>query len=218
MSVERATASQRRRLGVQWRIPPGRGGHRQPTVAATARAGRRSPKTEARERKALEKAGQLRLSLDPTTIPLKSKDSQQMNVNDFTGSKYLASGDFTETPSNWVITAVGSEIIGRDDPQEKATLQLSDGNGQVEARLLVMNATRLKALARVFGNDMDQWVGKPVRIWVDWTDFRGESVKTIRIAGTPVAAVSGGRTAAAGTGKGRSRTATADVLDDEIPF
>lgn len=131
-----------------------------------------------------------------------------MRASDFTTSKYLSSGDFGDQSSNWTITAVGSEVIGRDDPQKKPVLQISDSNGKPAGRGLVLNATNLRALARSFGDEMEAWVGRPIRVHSTWVSYRGEQVRGVRV--TP------GVTAMRAAG-GASRDIK-DDLDDEIPL
>lgn len=104
-----------------------------------------------------------------------------MRASDFISSKYLSASDFGDQPTDWVITAVGSEIIGREDPHEKPVLQLSDSNGKPAGRGLVLNVTNLRALASSFGDDMEEWVGKPVQISTIWVSFHGEQVRGIRV-------------------------------------
>jgi hypothetical protein len=146
-----------------------------------------------------------------------------MKASDFTNSKYLAASDFGEKAVIWTIHDVGSVVIGRNDPAERPTLQLLDAEGVPEPRLLVLNVTNVKTLARVLGNDMDSWAGEKIRIWSEWTDFRGERVKGIRCAAAVAAVSSGGGGAGGGSGavplRAPARPAMpSQELDDEILF
>jgi hypothetical protein len=114
-----------------------------------------------------------------------------MRASDFSSSKYLSASDFSDQPTNWIITAVSSDIIGRDDPQERPVLQLRSSNGKPLGRGLVLNNTNLRALSRVLGDEMEPWVGQTVRISTVWVAFRGEQVRGIRV--TPGAAGGSGR-------------------------
>jgi hypothetical protein len=130
-----------------------------------------------------------------------------MLASDFTNSKYLSASDFGDQFSDWTITAVGAEIIGRDDPREKPVLQISDSNGKPAGRGLVLNATNLRALARSYGDHMEAWVGKPIRIRSILVSYRGDPVRGIQVE--PV--VTAMRAA-----RGASRDMQ-DDLDAEIP-
>lgn len=130
-----------------------------------------------------------------------------MRASDFTHSKYLSASDFGDQPSNWVITAVGSEIIGRDDPQEKPVLQLSDNDKRKPAgRGLVLNITNLRRLARAYGDEMESWVGQTVAISAVWVAFHGEQVRGTRV-------MPGDATLEAAGGSERD-----DLGDDFIPY
>jgi hypothetical protein len=139
---------------------------------------------------------------------LQEKETNPMRASDFNSSKYLSASEFGDQPSNWTITAVGSEIIGRDDPQKKPVLRISDSNCRPAGRGLVLNVTNLRALARGFGDDMEAWVGRPIRINSIWVSYQGEQVRGTRV--TP------GVTAMRAAGDA-SRDIK-DDLDDEIPL
>jgi hypothetical protein len=124
-----------------------------------------------------------------------------MRASDYTNSKYLSASDFGDQPTTWTITAVGSEIIGRDDPQEKPVLQLRDSNGKPARGGLVPNITNLRTLSRAFGDEMEQWVGQTVHINAVWVAFHGEQVRGTRVM--PGAAGGSGRD---------------DLDDDFVPF
>lgn len=46
---------------------------------------------------------------------------------------------------------------------------------------LALNKTNGKAIATMYGNDTDEWVGKPIAIYVTTTEFEGEQRECIRI-------------------------------------
>ncbi len=50
---------------------------------------------------------------------------------------------------------------------------------------LVLNRTNAEVLARVFGPDSDDWLGKKVFLFVDQTDFRGKRVDCLRLKVAP---------------------------------
>jgi hypothetical protein len=129
-----------------------------------------------------------------------------MRASDFTNSRFFAAADFDDQPVNWTIASVSSEIIGRDDPAKKAVLQLIDSNGKPTGRELVLNKTNIRALAKAFGDDMETWIGRSIRIQSSWVNYRGEQVRGIQVAPGVVAL-----RAASGAG-GRS---VKDDLDDE---
>jgi hypothetical protein len=132
-----------------------------------------------------------------------------MKASDFTSSRFFAAADFGDQPSNWTIASMSSEIIGRDDPAKKAVVQLIDDTGTPAGRELVLNKNNIRALAKPFGDDMDAWVGRPIRIQSIWVNYRGEQVRGIRVM-PGVVAIS-----TVGDAGGRS---VKEDLDDVIPI
>lgn len=110
-----------------------------------------------------------------------------MKASDFISSPYFNAADVGDKPRNWIIAAIAEETIGRDNPTKKPVLDLIDGDGKPADRRLVLNKTNLNALARVFGDEMDSWIGQTIRIQSDWTAYRGDRVRGIRVMPGPVA-------------------------------
>lgn len=104
-----------------------------------------------------------------------------MNANDFLNSQFFNANDFDDKPSNWTIASVNSAVIGRDDPAEKAVLEVYDTDGTLAGRRLVLNKTNVRSLAKAFGDDMDTWVGRPIRINSIWVSYRGEQTRGIHV-------------------------------------
>ena len=50
-----------------------------------------------------------------------------------------------------------------------------------EKKPLAMNSTNCKAIAAMYGNDTDQWVGKRITIYPTTTQMTGETVECIRV-------------------------------------
>jgi hypothetical protein len=138
-----------------------------------------------------------------------------MLASSFSTSKYASASDFGPEPTVWIIHAVGSAVFKRnDDQEERATVTLADPEGRV-TKPMVLNVTRLRALSRVFGDDMDRWLGRTVRVWTEVIFFRGEETQTIRIASAPAAVQEPRRT------QRRAVSGAAPDLrgpNDEIPF
>jgi len=126
-----------------------------------------------------------------------------MRASDYLKSRFFTADDFSDRPETYTIVSVGEEVIGRDSPTTKPVLELADGDGKAVARLLSLNKTNLRVLAKVYGDDMKSSVGRPIRIRSDWTSFKGERTRGIQVAPGAVTV----RTA----GGGQS-------LNDEIPF
>jgi hypothetical protein len=46
---------------------------------------------------------------------------------------------------------------------------------------LVLNKTNGDAIADAYGFDTDDWVGKPIELFTDWTRFKGQRTQCIRV-------------------------------------
>jgi len=132
-----------------------------------------------------------------------------MKASDYLRSPYFNASDFGDRSENWTIVGVSEEIIGRDDPTKKPVLELSDGNGRIDPRRLILNKTNLRTLAKAFGDDMKSWVGRPIRICSVPVTVRGEPTRGTRVMPGAVAVREPVRAATSG---GQS------VPDDKIPF
>jgi hypothetical protein len=99
-------------------------------------------------------------------------------------------------------------------------LQLNDINGKPAGRELVLNKTNVRGLAKAFGDEMEAWVGRAIRIQSIWVSFRGQQVPGIRVAPGVVAmrSTGGGGGRSAGRTDGAAAPARKDDLDDEIPL
>jgi hypothetical protein len=127
-----------------------------------------------------------------------------MNINEAFPSKYLKASDLQDREVAVVIGRIEMETIGTD------RRMLLYFNGKDKA--LVCNKTNATSIAKGYGQDTDNWIGKPIVLFSAYVDFKGESVEAIRIklkkAGTAGAPVPPPQ------GNGNS---TAD-LDDAVPF
>jgi hypothetical protein len=140
-----------------------------------------------------------------------------MKASEFSSSPYFNAADVGDKPKNWIIAAIAKESIGRDDPTEKPVLDLIDGDGKPAGRRLVLNKTNLAARARVFGDDMESWIGQTIRMQSVWTAYCGERVRGIGVTPAPAAlrsAGSAGGAAAAVTAGAARRTDPAGRKDD----
>jgi hypothetical protein len=139
-------------------------------------------------------------------------------------SGFLTAADVGDKPETWTIAAITAEVIGRDNPAKKVVLSLADANGEVNGRRLVLNKTNLGTLAKAFGNELQTWVGRPIRIQSNWTTYRGDRVRGIIVTPAAVAlraagnAGRAGAPAAADTARRPDPTGRKDDFDDAIPF
>ena len=91
----------------------------------------------------------------------------------FKGS-YFKAADLDGKPKEVIIKSVAEEDVG---DETKVVLRFKDCD-----QALVLNKTNGGALAEAYGDDMDGWVGKPVVLKPDKTDFGGKRVDCVRVA------------------------------------
>jgi hypothetical protein len=141
-----------------------------------------------------------------------------MKRSDAFPSQYLNAADLAgrgELPV--IIEHVAQENIGNDEDQRsKPVMYFKNGS-----KGLPLNGTNWDALAAVFGDESDGWIGKQVILWVDpAVRFRGKPTPGIRFKSPPAKAVAEKPTA----GKPQLKTVSqqsedpAADMDDQIPF
>ena len=96
-------------------------------------------------------------------------------ASDFLQSSTINADAVGDKPVKLKIVSVSPETT-RDD-KIKLGLQFD----KFDDRKLLLNATNLKALIKVFGEDYSKWVGKSVTLKIEDTMFLGEPTKGVRI-------------------------------------
>lgn len=93
-------------------------------------------------------------------------------------SKYLSHFELAGRDVTVTIKLIAlSEIIGAGGKKSKKALVMFQG----KQKGMVMGATCLKTIARIYGDDTDAWLGKPITIYPTTTEASGETVGTIRV-------------------------------------
>jgi hypothetical protein len=96
-------------------------------------------------------------------------------------SKYLSHFELAGRDVTVTIKSITlSEIVGAGGKKSKKALVIFQG----KQKGMVMGATCLKTIARIYGDDTDAWIGKPITIYPTTTEASGETVGTIRIRPT----------------------------------
>ncbi len=103
-----------------------------------------------------------------------------MKLNDVYPSKYLKSGDITETPVSYTISSWEIEEIGKNR-DEKLVLYFDN-----EDKGLVTNKTNANTIAKVLGSEeTDEWIGKSIKLYSTEVQFGDEMVEAIRVSLKP---------------------------------
>jgi hypothetical protein len=126
---------------------------------------------------------------DSACVDLSTSNNEQrleMKTTDFynESSKYLRAADLSGKELTQTIARVARGEF-TNDVGAKAVKPVVEFDGTPQS--LVLNKTNLAALAMMFGDDMERWSGKAVRLYGDRVPFRGKIVETIRV-GRPTTA------------------------------
>lgn len=96
-----------------------------------------------------------------------------MKVSDAFPSKWITAADLNNQNVRVTISRVEMEKIGDDS---KPVIYF---RGKTKG--LVANKTNSKAIAAVYGDEMDDWIGSDVILFPVMTDYQGKSVEAIRV-------------------------------------
>jgi hypothetical protein len=138
-----------------------------------------------------------------------------MNINTAFPSKYLKAGDDVPEDETIILTIekVELETIGLGkDATDKPVLYFEEVD-----KGMVLNKTNSLAIAKLYGADTDDWVGKRLALFSTYVQFQSEMVLSIRVKP---------KAPAPAKGKGQRPVDRADVPnptaavndDEDIPF
>ncbi len=99
-----------------------------------------------------------------------------MNASQYLNSKFLSAADIPEgvtVPAT--IEAIEEAEVGRDK-EIKPILRFSG-----KRKALVLNATNLKKLAGIFGEEMERWIGQRIELFTAEVSFGGDAARGIRV-------------------------------------
>ncbi len=104
-----------------------------------------------------------------------------MRIDKMFSSKFLKAADVEEMADEETQTAVvmidrvTMEEIGSDQQQKPVMFFRGIEPG------LVLNKTNANTLAKLIGNDTDEWAGKGIGLFTTEVDFQGQQVLSIRV-------------------------------------
>ena len=100
---------------------------------------------------------------------------QNMLISSAFPSKYLKAADLSGEPTPVTMTIVKQEQVARNgDPQPVLYMkEFQQG--------MVLNKTNGKAIAKLFGDDTNNWRGQRIEIFEAMVEFQGDVVPAIRV-------------------------------------
>lgn len=81
-----------------------------------------------------------------------------------------------EEDTIYTIASLSIEEVGIDPSEEKPVMYFEEID-----KGMVLNKTNASTLAKLFGDDYEQWAGNRVVLHVVETDFKGKQVKALRV-------------------------------------
>lgn len=117
-----------------------------------------------------------------------------MNFRSAFPSKYLKSEDIGSKRPIYIIERVDLQMVGiGPDAKEKFVVTFTE----IPHKAMVLNRINAETLAELAGDDdVNQWVGLRVQLFVTKVEFSGKRVPAIRICAAPVANTAVSSTAA----------------------
>lgn len=101
-----------------------------------------------------------------------------MKKNDAFPSKFLKAADIEDEDVTLTIRNVTSEEM--TDGKEKRVAWFKEFGGK-NGKGLVVNATNWDIIAKMHGDDDDDWSGKKISLTVEDVNFQGKMVPSIRV-------------------------------------
>ena len=99
-----------------------------------------------------------------------------MKISDVFPSKYLKAEDLEGANVTVTIEEVNREEVG---PKKESKLVISFAN---TLKKMVLNKTNAATIAKLYGEETDEWLGKRIILYSKDTEFQGEMVLALRVS------------------------------------
>ncbi len=96
-----------------------------------------------------------------------------MDVSSFMGGNFLTHLDLQQASQVWTIRGVQQQQVGTD---AKICVQFSE-----HQKPLGLNKVNLRTIAGAYGVNSQAWIGRPLELYRDQTQFQGRIVPCIRV-------------------------------------
>ena len=104
-----------------------------------------------------------------------------MKVSDVYGGQYLKAAMIGEDRFRMEIKRVAEELVGQEEDRKLVVYFVGTDKG------LVLNATNANTLAAAYGDDTNNWAGKVLTLFTEWTEYGGNRMKGLRVSCEPAA-------------------------------
>lgn len=101
-----------------------------------------------------------------------------MKLHDCFPSNFLKSEDLNGKAVVVTISEVEFDRIGKDTSEGKKLILSFEG----KEKKMVVNKTNAKTIEKLYGDDTDNWIGKPIKIVTREVEFQGDVVWALRVS------------------------------------
>lgn len=92
-------------------------------------------------------------------------------------SKSLRAADLQGNEASVVISSYSIQNFGKNGADESKPVLTFEG----KEKTLVLNKTNARCIEAAYGDELDDWIGKPIIMFPTKTDFGGDMVDCIRV-------------------------------------
>lgn len=86
-----------------------------------------------------------------------------MRMSELFPSKYFSKDDLPEPETFTIDECVREEVKNEEGTELKSVLYFSEP----DSKPLILNKTNGETIAKIYGDESDEWVGKPIELFVD---------------------------------------------------
>jgi hypothetical protein len=116
-----------------------------------------------------------------TGRPTRTRKGTAMKVSEMYPSKWLRASDVEDGDLVLTIREVRQEEIGQgSQTDEKWVVYFEE-----EEKGLVLNKTNTNTIAKLYGNDTEDWIGQPITLFATEVSFQGDMVEALRVRSKP---------------------------------
>jgi len=136
-----------------------------------------------------------------------------MKLSEAYPSKFLKADDLMGRTVNVIISAVTLENVGKPGEADRKLVISFSGKD----KKLVCNKTNAAVIGKLYGQDTDTWIGKPITLLAREVEFQGDTVWAVRVS--LAAPVMGAPAAVQHTPAPAPVAApAAKIADEDVPF
>lgn len=135
-----------------------------------------------------------------------------MKISDAFPSNFLRADDLQGKQVTVTISEITFEEIGQGRDKEEKLMIAFKG----KEKKLVCNKTNANTISKLYGDDTDEWIGKPITLVAREVEFQGDAVWAIRVS--LKAPVSAEPTKPSKPAPAKQEPNDDTVEEDDIPF